>query len=99
MPVQVDERKGWIDHRVVLHRKWSRSLTTRYGISQFSFRLEAKLTASGVNVVPFFAAERREDLDTKLPPALVLGFAAWSPAQIREGLGRLARALEKQSVS
>ena len=32
----------------------------------------------------------------KLPPALLLGFAAWSPAQIREGLGRLARALEKQ---
>jgi GntR family transcriptional regulator / MocR family aminotransferase len=34
----------------------------------------------------------------KLPPALVLGFAAWSPAQIREGLGRLARALEKQPL-
>jgi len=33
-------------------------------------------------------------IDAKLPPALVLGFAAWSPAQIREGLGRLARALE-----
>jgi GntR family transcriptional regulator/MocR family aminotransferase len=31
----------------------------------------------------------------KLPPALLLGFAAWSPAQIREGLGRLARALKK----
>jgi GntR family transcriptional regulator/MocR family aminotransferase len=27
----------------------------------------------------------------KLPPALLLGFAAWSPAQIREGLARLAR--------
>jgi GntR family transcriptional regulator/MocR family aminotransferase len=35
-------------------------------------------------------------IDAKLPPALVLGFAAWSPAQIREGLIRLARALEKQ---
>jgi GntR family transcriptional regulator/MocR family aminotransferase len=34
-------------------------------------------------------------IDAKLPPALVLGFAAWSPAQIREGLTRLARALEK----
>jgi GntR family transcriptional regulator / MocR family aminotransferase len=34
----------------------------------------------------------------KLPPALVLGFAAWSPAQIRDGLVRLARALEKQPV-
>jgi GntR family transcriptional regulator/MocR family aminotransferase len=35
-------------------------------------------------------------IDAKLPPALVLGFAAWSPAQIRDGLVRLARALEKQ---
>jgi GntR family transcriptional regulator/MocR family aminotransferase len=35
-------------------------------------------------------------IDAKLPPALVLGFAAWSPAQIREGLGRLARALEER---
>ena len=34
-------------------------------------------------------------IEAKLPPALVLGFAAWSPAQIREGLTRLARALEK----
>ncbi|MEY2560576.1 MAG: GntR family transcriptional regulator / MocR family aminotransferase, partial [Verrucomicrobiota bacterium] len=38
-------------------------------------------------------------IDAKLPPALLLGFAAWSPAQIREGLGRLARALEKQPLS
>jgi len=37
-------------------------------------------------------------IDAKLPPALLLGFAAWSPAQIREGLGRLARALEKQPL-
>jgi GntR family transcriptional regulator / MocR family aminotransferase len=37
-------------------------------------------------------------IDAKLPPALVLGFAAWSPAQIREGLVRLARALEGQPV-
>jgi GntR family transcriptional regulator/MocR family aminotransferase len=29
----------------------------------------------------------------KLPPALVLGFAAWSRAQIREGLTRVAKAL------
>ena len=34
-------------------------------------------------------------IGAKLPPALLLGFAAWSPAQIREGLTRLARALEK----
>jgi GntR family transcriptional regulator / MocR family aminotransferase len=38
-------------------------------------------------------------IDAKLPPALLLGFAAWSPAQIREGLARIARALEKRPVS
>jgi GntR family transcriptional regulator / MocR family aminotransferase len=45
----------------------------------------------GVKISPlsFFCIE------AKLPPALVLGFAAWSPTQIREGLGRLARALAK----
>lgn len=32
-------------------------------------------------------------IDAKLPPALLLGFAAWSPAQIREGMVRLAREL------
>jgi GntR family transcriptional regulator/MocR family aminotransferase len=36
-------------------------------------------------------------IDAKLPPALVLGFAAWSPAQIRDGLVRLAVALEKKT--
>jgi GntR family transcriptional regulator / MocR family aminotransferase len=43
----------------------------------------------GVKISPlsFFCIE------AKLPPALVLGFAAWSPTQIREGLGRLARVL------
>jgi GntR family transcriptional regulator/MocR family aminotransferase len=35
-------------------------------------------------------------IDAQLPPALVLGFAAWTPAQIREGLTRLARALENR---
>src|SRR4029079_1397092 len=30
-------------------------------------------------------------IDAKLPPALVLGFAAWSPAQIRDGLTKLAQ--------
>lgn len=33
-------------------------------------------------------------IEAKLPPALVLGFAAWSEAQIREGLSRIARALD-----
>jgi GntR family transcriptional regulator/MocR family aminotransferase len=52
-------------------------------------RIQPKL---GVKISPlsFFC------IDAKLPPALVLGFAAWSPAQIKEGLVRLARALEKQ---
>ncbi len=45
----------------------------------------------GVKISPlsFFCIE------AKLPPALVLGFAAWTPAQIREGLSRLARVLER----
>src|SRR3954471_9120351 len=38
-------------------------------------------------------------IEAKLPPALVLGFAAWSPAQIRDGLTRLARVLEKRPAS
>jgi GntR family transcriptional regulator/MocR family aminotransferase len=37
-------------------------------------------------------------IEAKLPPALLLGFAAWTPAQIRDGLTRLARVLEKQPV-
>lgn len=32
------------------------------------------------------------------PPALVFGFGAWSPAQIKEALLRLARALEKRRL-
>jgi GntR family transcriptional regulator/MocR family aminotransferase len=46
----------------------------------------------GVKISPlsFFCME------ATLPPALLLGFAAWSPAQIREGLVRLAQALEKK---
>jgi len=35
-------------------------------------------------------------IEAKLPPALLLGFAAWTPAQIREGLTRLAKALERR---
>jgi GntR family transcriptional regulator/MocR family aminotransferase len=36
-------------------------------------------------------------IEAQLPPALLLGFAAWSPAQIREGLVRLAQALKNGS--
>jgi GntR family transcriptional regulator/MocR family aminotransferase len=38
-------------------------------------------------------------IEANLPPALVLGFAAWSPAQIRDGLTKLARVLEKRPAS
>jgi GntR family transcriptional regulator/MocR family aminotransferase len=56
--------------------------------------LQRAAPSLGVKISPlsFFC------IDAKLPPALLLGFAAWSPAQIREGLGRLARALEKQPL-
>ena len=37
-------------------------------------------------------------IDASLPPALLLGFAAWSPAQIREGLITLARALDERPM-
>jgi len=60
--------------------------------SAFLQRAKPKL---GVKISPlsFFCIE------AKLPSALVLGFAAWSPAQIREGLTRLARVLEKRPIS
>jgi GntR family transcriptional regulator/MocR family aminotransferase len=38
-------------------------------------------------------------IEAKLPPALVLGFAAWSPAQIRDGLTKLARVFEKRPAT
>ncbi|HEX8076713.1 MAG TPA: PLP-dependent aminotransferase family protein, partial [Chthoniobacterales bacterium] len=53
-------------------------------------RLKPKLGVK-ISALSFFCIE------AKLPPALLLGFAAWSPAQIREGLTRLARALETRS--
>jgi GntR family transcriptional regulator/MocR family aminotransferase len=34
-------------------------------------------------------------IKAELKPALLFGFASWSPAQIREGLVKLAAALEK----
>ena len=56
-------------------------------------RLQRLKLDLGVKVSPlsFFCIE------AKLPPALVLGFAAWTPAQISDGLTRLARVLEKRS--
>ena len=35
-------------------------------------------------------------IKAKLPPALTFGFAAWSPAQIREGLSKFAAALDSK---
>jgi GntR family transcriptional regulator/MocR family aminotransferase len=43
-----------------------------------------------ISLLSFFCIE------AKLPPALVLGFGAWTPTQIREALARLARALGKR---
>jgi GntR family transcriptional regulator/MocR family aminotransferase len=37
-------------------------------------------------------------IEAALPPALLLGFGAWSPAQIREALIRLAQTLKERSV-
>jgi len=55
-------------------------------------RIERARSKLGVKIsfLSFFC------IDAKLPPALMLGFAAWSPAQIRDGLVRLARALEEE---
>ena len=38
-------------------------------------------------------------IEAKLPPALILGFGAWSAAQIKEALLRLARALDKSRAN
>jgi GntR family transcriptional regulator/MocR family aminotransferase len=38
-------------------------------------------------------------IEAKPPPALILGFAAWTPAQIRDGLTKLARVLEKRPAA
>jgi GntR family transcriptional regulator/MocR family aminotransferase len=56
--------------------------------------LERALPELGVKISPlaFFCIE------AALPPALLLGFGAWSPAQIREALVRLAQALEERPV-
>lgn len=66
-----------------------------HALAWFRFEEDVALLESarpdlGVKISPlsFFCIE------AKLPPALVLGFAAWSPAQIRDGLTRLARALD-----
>jgi GntR family transcriptional regulator/MocR family aminotransferase len=45
-----------------------------------------------ISLLSFFCIE------AKLPPALLLGFAAWSPAQIREGMVKIARALETKQT-
>jgi GntR family transcriptional regulator/MocR family aminotransferase len=52
--------------------------------------LQRALPKLGVKISPLASF----CIDAVLPPALVLGFAAWSPAQIREALVRLAQALK-----
>jgi GntR family transcriptional regulator/MocR family aminotransferase len=37
-------------------------------------------------------------IEAKLKPAFVFGFAAWTPAQIRESLGKLASSLERAGI-
>ena len=37
-------------------------------------------------------------IEAKLKPAFLFGFAAWTPAQIRESLVKLASALKKEGV-
>jgi DNA-binding transcriptional MocR family regulator len=37
-------------------------------------------------------------IQTKLKPALIFGFAAWTPAQIRESLVKLASALKAKGI-
>ena len=56
-------------------------------------RIQALAPRIGVKISPlsFFC------INAKLPPALLLGFAAWTPAQIREGFTRLARAFSKRA--
>jgi GntR family transcriptional regulator / MocR family aminotransferase len=102
-------RKIYSERREVFIKQFKKSLGDRFtldiadaGLHALAwFRSETDLPLLqraapnlGVKISPlsFFC------IDAKLPPALVLGFAAWSPAQIREGLARLARALEKQPV-
>ena len=62
---------------------------------QDSAFLERVKPRVGVKISPLSAF----CIEAKLPPALLLGFAAWTPVQIREGLTRLARVLEKRPIS
>lgn len=61
---------------------WFRSAEDFSRLQRLKLNLGVKISS-----LSFFCIEAR------LPPALVLGFAAWSPAQIREGVSRLAGAL------
>lgn len=97
-------RKIYAERREVFIEQFNKLLSDRFSLEIADaglhalawFRSEKDLAllqraapTLGVKISPlsFFCIE------AKLPPALLLGFAAWSPTQIREGLTRLARAL------
>ncbi|HSV64136.1 MAG TPA: PLP-dependent aminotransferase family protein, partial [Chthoniobacterales bacterium] len=99
-------RKVYAERRAIFIELFNRFLGDRFtleiadaglhALAWFRFpedlpRLQRLQPSLGVKISPlsFFS------IDAKLPPALVLGFAAWTPAQIREGLTRLAQAVEK----
>jgi GntR family transcriptional regulator/MocR family aminotransferase len=103
-------RKIYAERRAIFIEQFNRLLGNRFtlqiadaGLHAVAwFRSEKDLAflehvkpKLGVKISPLSAF----CIDVKPPPALVLGFAAWSPAQIREGLTRLARVLEKRQLS
>jgi GntR family transcriptional regulator/MocR family aminotransferase len=100
-------RKVYAERRVFFIEQFNRLLSHRFtldiadaGLHALAwFRsekdwpvLQRAAPTLGVKISPlsFFCVE------AKLPPALVLGFAAWSSAQIRDGLTRLAQALDRR---
>lgn len=98
-------RKVYAERRAIFSEWFNRLLGDRFtleisdaglhALAWFRFpedlsRLQRLKLNLGVKLSPlsFFCIE------AKLPPALLLGFAAWTPAQIRDGLTMLARALQ-----
>ena len=102
-------RKIYSERRKVFIEQFNKVLSDRFtlqiadaGLHALAwFRSEKDLSVLqrarpelGVKISPlaFFC------VDAALPPALVLGFGAWSPAQIREALARLAQALKERPI-
>lgn len=98
-------RKLYADRREFFVQQFNRLLGDRFSLQDSeaglhfvaSLRREADFQAIvrvggeiGVKPVPL----SRYCISAKLKPAFVFGFAAWSRAQIREGLTKLASALK-----